>query len=438
VTQRFLIEENIPFRSSLLWELQDQAYSTFGPSAWSEKGVPSYLTSHPLLAQAYAEQIRAFFRDAGLKSATIVDIGAGTGRLAFYLLEELKDLNIDYILTDITEAHLDALRLHPKLKPYFQSKRLSTYLYHHSKNSPPLPTKPTIVIANYYLDTLPQTLYRASNGNLEEGYVTLHSSHEKSIESIADLEATYTYKPAKNPQAQEYAAIIENGIFLEPHGGLATLTRYMDHNQPLLIFTADQGVTTQAQMQQLSEPKIAKHGTFSFTVHYHYLKFLIEKMGLSVLLPQIPDETLVFMTATNHLSDGLIRAFKTTIDSHSPCDYFHISNALESANPNLKQMISLIKSGAYDPINAYLFFPKITKLAKDTELKPELVQLLTMVARTFFPINAAEAAFYNEIGVLLFQLKHFAEALICFQQVLHFSPATPEILQNIAACMARL
>lgn len=434
-----LIETDIPFKSSVLWSLQDQAYTAFGPAAWTEKGVPSYLTSHPLLAHAYAEQILAFLSGSGAKSATIVDLGAGTGRLAYYLLEELGDLAIDYVLTDITESHLETLKAHPKLKPYFEKGQLHTYLYHHLSGKPPVPNQPTIVIANYYLDTLPQTLYRAVNGALEEGYITLESSDsKKGIESIEGLVASYSYKPAVDPLAQEYAQKIQNGIFLDPHGGAATLNYYIDSKLPLLVLTADQGVASPVQVKRLKEPKIAKHGTFSVTVHYDYLKFLLEKKGLHVLLPQIPDETLIFMTASNLKSDALNRAYKSTIDTLAPTDYFHISNAIESGNANLQQIMSLIKLGMYDPINTYLFFPKLTLMAKETDLKDDLAKLLVYTAKAFFPINAAEANFYNEIGALLFELTYYTEALICFQQVLHYSKPSPELLRNISACISKL
>lgn len=433
-----IIEEDIPFRNSHLWSLQDQAYSAFGPLAWSVKGVPSYLTSHPLLAHAYSQQIRAFMLGCKTESATIIDLGAGTGRLAFHILEELSDLSVDYVLTDITEAHLDSLKIHPKLKPYFEKGQLHTYLYHHLSGEPPVPNQPTIVIANYYLDTLPQTLYRAVDGALEEGYITLQSSDSKEgIESIPGLMASYTFKPASNPLAEEYAKRIQNGIFLEPHGGLETLSYYLNNSQPLIILAADQGVASPVQIQRLKEPKIARHGTFSVTVHYDYLKFLLEKRGLQVFLPQIPDETLIFMTACNKKLDVLKRAYANTIDTIAPTDYFHLSNALEAGSPNLQQILSLIKLGAYDPINTYLFFPKLKEMAKETELKDDLAKVLMYTAKTFFPINAAEASFYNEIGALLYELNYYTEALICFQQVLNYSRPTPELLRNIAACLAK-
>lgn len=437
--EHLIIEDQVPFSQSILWKFQDQAYTEFGPEAWSKMGVPSYLTSHPLLARAYAAQIRAFLNDNQLHTATIVDLGAGTGRLAFYLLEELSDCNINCIVTDITEKHLQHLREHPKLKPYFESGKLQAIQYHHEAGHPPQPNCPTIIIANYYMDTLPQTLYRASEGELEEGFVTLEVAGQTlSAETLPSLKASYTFNPVHAEFPSNYAAKIQNGIFLEPHGGLKTLNAYFEGQQPFLLLTADQGVATQAQCDRLIEPTIAKHGTFSVTVDYLYLKSLLQEKGLAVILPEIPDTTLVFMTATNKPSAGLTRAFRDTIDAISPTDYFHLSNAVESGAPDLQQLMSLIKLGAYDPINTYLFFDQIKKLAKDSELKDELAQVICLAIRTFFPINQEEAIFYNQLGVLLFDLKFYQEALICFQQYLKFAEPTPEILQNIASCLAFL
>ena len=58
-----VLEKEVPFSESLLWKLQAEAYQGFGISAWSQKGVPSYLTAHPLTARGYAKTTLGFLQD---------------------------------------------------------------------------------------------------------------------------------------------------------------------------------------------------------------------------------------------------------------------------------------------------------------------------------------------------------------------------------------
>ena len=81
---------------SLLWKLQNDAYSEFGIEAWSRQGVPSYITSNPFIARCYAHVVLGYIRDL-IAQGTLVanepiylfDLGAGTGRFGFLFLKEL-------------------------------------------------------------------------------------------------------------------------------------------------------------------------------------------------------------------------------------------------------------------------------------------------------------------------------------------------------------
>ena len=89
-----LVEDFRPFVESKLWELQRQYFAARGQQAWSAGEVPHYITSNPVVAAAYAEVLVAFRRDRlrrdpAEEALWIVELGAGSGRFAHHLLQQL-------------------------------------------------------------------------------------------------------------------------------------------------------------------------------------------------------------------------------------------------------------------------------------------------------------------------------------------------------------
>ncbi|MFW1950288.1 hypothetical protein ACG907_20660, partial [Acinetobacter bereziniae] len=95
--------------------------------------VPHYVTSNPTIANAYAEMALAFWRDRQRLAPqsgplTICELGAGSGRFAFYFLRRLESLCAEadvppqafrYVLTDAADANLAFWRSHPCFEPFF-------------------------------------------------------------------------------------------------------------------------------------------------------------------------------------------------------------------------------------------------------------------------------------------------------------------------------
>ena len=98
-----------------------------------------------MVAATYARLIRAFLVDRALSSSGpggprdpdddhpeplyVVELGAGSGRLAFLLLRALEELGpslplpaggLVYVATDAARANVDAWRAHPQLAPYLR------------------------------------------------------------------------------------------------------------------------------------------------------------------------------------------------------------------------------------------------------------------------------------------------------------------------------
>ena len=90
-----LLEENKILSKSLIWKQMKNLYVEKGPLAWTEVGVPFYLTSHPTFASFYARTVYNYFQEKILTQSlgkgphVILDLGAGNGRFAYLFLKEL-------------------------------------------------------------------------------------------------------------------------------------------------------------------------------------------------------------------------------------------------------------------------------------------------------------------------------------------------------------
>ena len=82
------------FSDSSIWALNRHYYDALGPAAWRPDRIPQQGTSNPSMANAYARVLYGCLRDLAAKGEStepmwILEIGAGSGRLAFYLLQDL-------------------------------------------------------------------------------------------------------------------------------------------------------------------------------------------------------------------------------------------------------------------------------------------------------------------------------------------------------------
>ena len=59
----YLLEEEVPLRQSVLWDLQRSFYDEMNINCWSKAVVPNFVTSNAFVARSYAKVILEFMRD---------------------------------------------------------------------------------------------------------------------------------------------------------------------------------------------------------------------------------------------------------------------------------------------------------------------------------------------------------------------------------------
>lgn len=469
-----VIEKDVRFSQSLIWELQEAVYAQYGPEAWAiDNGVPSYITSNPFTAKQYAHVVIGYICDH-LKTLSLqepfylFDLGAGSGRFSYLFLKELlsqlseaklDQIPICYVMTDFIEKNIAFWQSHPLLQPYIERGQVDFALYRHDENQPlylrlkqqtlTSIKNPFVLIANYYFDTIPQDLFRVQNGQLFAGLCTLTLSEQQAnkpqFEWINDLELSYRYEPVKNeeliPLLDSFSKKVKTGIFTYPTGAFSTLEYFEKlSNGQYLLLAGDQGIAQMRQIPSSNEPKFCRHTSFSIDVCYPLMAEYFHQKNYCAWIPQLSDPIFVNFTAVygnskeecyhTHL------AWHYYINDFEPCDYWKLIIESHEREQSLQFILSLVKMGNWDPMPVHFFFNKIREEVKTVSenTKQIIIATIEKLTTNFYWIIPTDGDFITNLGVLLFDLKEYKKAIQYFQLAQQISGETKIILTNLGAC----
>ncbi len=484
------IEGNKRLSKSVLWELQEKAYSTLGPDAWIQEGVPFYITSNPSTIHQYVSLTLGYIRDCIRNKLVdpkhpfyIFDLGAGSGRFGYLYIKKLfdtvhdlygKKLDIRYVMTDIVGSNIASLKQHPYLVPIMEKGMIDFALYKHDQQEPLKLThsnttleslkNPAVIICNYYFDTIPQDFYRLRGDSVEEGRISLEcddtSIGTKDPKIIKHLNSSFDYVPIKSisdnyPDNPEYSKLIQSYIdeghdelpLIFPLGPLQSIEYFKKlSNSHLLMIAGDQGVTNIDQMKELKEPRLHKHDTFSLPVCYHAIsRYFVQGGGLG-LTTTFSDPRFVIMAGvlkgTRVEFRETYHAFNESVDAFEPKDYWSMVEYLEEEHVtySLDFLILLLKFGRWDPVNFYTFFEAIrSKLSEATDAqKRSVLKAVDLIDQQFYPIAPTESGVFINLGVLCFEIEAYEQALKYFEKALNYGGEDVVVLKNLVACNVKL
>ncbi len=470
VTSKKILENEARLSQSILWKLEDAAYLQFGIDAWNKHGVPSYITSNTSIAKKYAHVFLGYLRDCLSQSLLdlerpiyLLDLGAGTGCLAYFFLKELFKLlhssslptiKICYVMTEIVPSTLDYWQQHPYLKPYFEQGVLDCAYYHDSQSdlihlvnrdeilSKEMLINPIVLICNYFFDTIPQDLFRFKAEQLEEGRITLTVKSEESDASILEpsiinqLDYHYSYHPVSDAEPyykipelnlllESYRKNFENCPFLFPLGSFKVLNMFIElSGSRLLLLAGDRGVCTEEQVRKWGEPKIAQHGSFSLPVDFYAIaNFFNHKNGIT-LFSSFSDPAFITIAAVldnkSKFFPETTLAYREHLDSFDPLDYFRLVSLTEEKweNAPLDQVLLLVKLGNWDSNVLFSFFSIIRQaLPTATEKQKKLlVATIECAWENFYPISSSSSEFLLGLGLLLLEMKEYKQSSIYFNR----------------------
>jgi len=481
------IEKEQLFSRSYLWQLQREYFQQQGIAAWQQGEVPHYITSNPAMAKAYAEMIFCFMRDRvrlypqNKQRIYLVELGAGSGRLAYHLLTHLQRLCknaafqvpcFTYILTDLAQSNINFWKNHQKLKP-FETEGLLDYARFDAVTDDEIAMQvsgvtlkrssieaPLFLIANYFFDSIPQALFYINDKKLHEAKLSLYlpgtGKPVLPAEILQDLDIAYSSfevqpysyytNPGFNSILEHYTQSLQNTWLLFADGAIQCLENIQQLSTGgFILLSADKGTNRLEELDNCRQPLIAKHGSFSLSVNYHSIKTYFERQGAVSLFTKHHYSNInigcIMMLKEPGDYKELLNAYNKEIECFGPDDFFRIKKHFEQYifNMNLWQIKSYIRLSGYDAHFFKQCVPCLLELvgyADEREIA-DMHLLINQVWAMYYPIGEEQDLAFD-IGLLLYEMSLYNEALEFFNTSLTSYAALSAVYYNIAACYFKL
>jgi tetratricopeptide (TPR) repeat protein len=476
-----LLSEPQVFSRSYIWDLQRRYFAERGIDAWRQDEVPHYVSSNPTLANSYAQIVHSFWRDRQrlgpcAEPLTLCELGAGSGRLAFHILQRLAHLcqeagvplaSFRYVLTDASQGNLDFWREHHRFRPFFERGVLDIALFDVSRSdrldlqlrretiAPGSLRHPLVVIANYLFDSVPQDLYYVDEGRCEQCLVSLSIDRDPqaldAAELLANLRCHYKTRPLdKAPYAEpglrklleDYQRTLSDAHLLFPATSLRCLQRLKAlSREGLLVLSADKGDHRLSSLQGTLPPALVRHGSFSLNVNYHAFKSFCEQSGGMALFPDHPHRSvdvsclLMLDGAASHVETQ--RAYRRHVQDLSPDDFFTIVQHAQkhAAKMTVQDILAYLRLSLYDSHQLAHYLPRLTELAPkfDQDERQAVRDAVDRAWDLYYPLGEA-LDLAGEIACLLYEMDDYGGALTFFRHSIEIYGPNATALFNIAVC----
>ena len=453
--KRQIIEADKPFSRSLIWQIQRAYFLKNGMKAWQDDVVPHAISSSPVMARMYSQLLLGYLRDClaakregsfaldGSQPIYIVELGAGSGRLAHHFLHTfvplLRGLSlsqpIKYVMTDFVPEIVDFWRSHPKLQFWVEKELLDFALFDvaamrpltlkHSGETftPETVQNPVVLIANYFFDSIPQDSFVLEDGQLCQNLLTLSSSQpepdlaDPTIWQRLELhwEAIPLPKPYDNPLYNqilaEYEAELPDTTFSFPNVGLDCLEFWRGFGDGrLLILTSDRGHSQLDALVGQGDPALNLHGSFSLMVNYTAVSRYAELCGGVVCqVPHYQDniQTLAYLLGDMPREAAETRlAFTQAVGWGGADDFYALKSVAEKqiANLELPELLSLLRLSGWDAELLRDCLPHLQKLLEycDEAWYADVYNALQIVRQLYLPLREPDALLEEVDALCLF------------------------------------
>lgn len=445
-----------------LWEWQRDYFAKTPIEAWFNE-VPSYVTSNPFIARAYAQMAFALMQEHPEKSFTILELGTGTGQFSYYVLRHLDELISEhpldikwrYIVSDFTPHLLSYWQDHPQLKPYIKRGILHCEEIHLERDDL-LQLKvdgPLITFCNYLFDAIAQNAYQVTPEGINELHVDITTDdnnwHEETPLILEKLEITYTPKPYNIDEARlsdaskkvlkHYQSTLLNTHFLLPLGAFNVIEQLKKTSQQqLLLIATDKGYSDISELEELEPPELTYHGCFSMMVNFDAIARFVEYGGDKAYRPSLrPDIKSAVYCSKALNSTSTKAAFNEHFEQFNPSDYFRLYKHV-TQNQEQFDLNTLLSYCALSRWDAFMFSrvrPRICELLTEVESTAldYLLQHLPLVAENFYFQPQAPDAYFD-VAICYHTLYRYADAIHYYQKSITYFGDQFSTLFNSAVC----
>ena len=487
-SQTYQLETDTRFSESVIWQIQQEYYDGQGVNAWKFNSVPHYVTTNPVIAHTYAKIALGFFRDRQriAPSATnnplyFVELGAGSGRFAFYFLKMFTDLyqrvgftspHFCYILTDLSEHNVTFWQNHPRFQPFIEQGIVDFAQYDATADSPLQLTvsgktlrhnstqQPIIVIGNYFFDSIRQDLFRVQDGQLYECRTSVTSEENPDDTTILDriwkLDVTYSYRQVRLPfynipllddmLAHYQTSLIDAHVYI-PHIGVQCLQHLNQLTTAgLLLLCGDKGRYTLEQLEGTTAPKLVRHGgAFSLNVNFHALEqYFQQRDGLACF----PDHTNHVLNITAFLGVPDAAAYHETklayheqVNTFGNDEFYALKQNFLRSHKLLpiKHLIVHFRLSRFDPqfiMDTRYHLQRILSGTTEQE-RAEFFIVLQRAWELYYHISEPEDIAFD-MAMMLYEMDYVETAALMFRHSLHLYGTNPSTLYNLAACYRQM
>jgi hypothetical protein len=487
-----LLETGVPLSQSVIWPLQRDFYTQRGLKAWTEDMVPNYITNNPFIAEIYAAIVAAYLADCialGQKDLDplspqnplrILELGAGTGKFAYLFLRKITALleawNIDprllrYCMTDCSEELLAEWRRNTYLAVFASAGTLEFKLLRAEDNDvslqenssasaqpsqSPQAKAPLVVVANYVFDSLPQDAFVIADGQISEALVTTAAAatQERST-PLSSLQLSFNNVPMApdryadkswNAILEHYRSHLPAATVLFPAAALGLLQQLSRSSDGrMLVLAADKGFTREEDLSLVQGPPAmefhAGSHCFSQQVNLDALAKYFCGVGGDALLPPKHFSSLSICAFLQRRPGDEFpatrKAYEGALVGFGPDDLFALMSWLNAhlEEVSVLQALALLRLTRWDATALLRLFPVIARQLR--MIAAERTDLRDAVLSTWanhYPVSAGENVLAFNCGVILLELRFFADALAMFkasEQALGHSAATS---YNLGLC----
>ena len=485
---RLVLEKSKRFSESLLWALQKEYFDSQGVNAWVG-AVPFYITTNPVMANAYAHVTLRYIQDHIRQNKYdpsepfyIIELATGSGKFSFFMMKRLFELQetlgmnhikIHYVMTDFTHSNLKFWKEQPNLAPFLEAGKLDFALFdlESSKTLELIRAKKTLgngdiknpltVYANYTFDTVSHDAFHVKKGHIQEALVRTTTSRnnlvKRKLVDMEKLETSFEYQGMRNSRYKDerlnavlniYQTLLQHSTFLVPIGGIRSVNSLSDIcNNRFMVISTDKGYTFPFELEGLSDPRVVFHGSFSMMVNFHALgEYFKQCQGDCFHQSKRSGiKTSVFLGG-GKLTDlpettGAINAY---IEEFSPADFFIFHSQIRDNKfdtTDLELLLAHMNLCRWDPHIFRLIRGKINDRINEKEIDPiireGLIEGMTKVAANFYYMPNNQDTMF-EIGIFFHILRNYQQALYYYQHSTRYFGPQFSVIYNIALCQYNL
>lgn len=493
-----ILETGVPLSQSVIWRLQRDFYAQRGLKAWTEDMVPSYITNNPFIAEIYAAVVAAYLADcmelaqkdsrplSPQNPLRILELGAGTGKFAYLFLRKVTDLlqakNIEprllhYCMADCSEDLLAEWSNNRYLAGFVSVGILEFHLLRAEDNSAamaegsgsvsaqeaqtpqPLPLSrkaPLVVIANYVFDSLPQDAFILADGKISEALVTTAATgSQESSTPLSSLQLSFKNVPMAtdryankswNAILEHYRSHLPAATVLFPSDALGLLRQLgKSSDGRMMVLAADKGFTRQDDLALVQGPPAmefhAGSHCFSQQVNFDAFAKYFGDAGGEAFLPEKHFSSLSICAFLQRKPGDEFpstrKAYQEALAGFGPDDLFALMSWLNAHLEEISvlQALALLRLTRWDPTALLRLFPVIARQLRSVVAeRTDLRHAVLSAWNNHYPVSAGENMLAFNCGVILLELRFFADAFTMFkesEQALGRSAATS---YNLGLC----